>query len=123
MANIKIQRGTEGPRHDPYGFTDLIVERDGKQPIVLHEGLGAELRIGEQRAAADYLIVAAYFEILTGMTPVQAMRAHRKAHEARNRAHKRHGTPEWTDGHPGEAFLFCPCGAVLDTGFDESAII
>lgn len=123
MSNIKLRYGTEGDRHDPYAFTEVVVERDGKKPIVFHEGLGVELHIGKERTAADYMLAAAYFQILTGMTPIQAMRAYRKAQEARRRPHKRHGTPEWTDGYPGEAFLFCPCGAVLETSFDESAII
>jgi hypothetical protein len=68
-----LRYGTENARHEPYTFTEVIVERDGKKPVVFHQGLGeVELHIGEERTAVDYVLAAAYFQILTGMTPIQA---------------------------------------------------
>lgn len=39
MSNIKLKTGSEGPRHDPYGYTEITVDRQDGRVVTLHSGL------------------------------------------------------------------------------------
>lgn len=64
-----------------------------------------------------------FVEFHTGYTLTQIRRFYRKMEAAKLREHRGHGQAEWSPGFPGEELLFCPCGAVLDSTFNEAAII
>jgi len=68
-------------------------------------------------------IADALFHDECGLTIAQAERALRKLREAPYREHRKHGGMEWRDGYPGESLCFCKCGHVIDSSFNESAII
>lgn len=39
-----MKSGQEGPKHDPYGYTEIVVERDGCE-VVIHCGLGTWMEV------------------------------------------------------------------------------
>lgn len=43
-TTIKVTRGTEGPRHDPYGWEEVVVERRGCR-FTFHYGLTSWLTL------------------------------------------------------------------------------
>lgn len=45
-GSIIVERGTEGPRHDPYSYDHYTIIRKGKRKAELHIGLGTWSRIG-----------------------------------------------------------------------------
>ena len=125
MTNtIEIRTGSEGPRHDPYHFTEVTVEgRAGR--VTYHSGLGDWTKLdgdlvddvtGEAKIA---------FERLTGVTPDVAEQTYYKLKHRRTARHSC-GTKHlrWQAGYPGEELLMCEkCGDVLDSTFDISAVI
>ena len=53
-GTIGIQTGTEGPRNDPYSYTETIWTPTGKEPTVLREGIGVSIsRLGNRVVAMD----------------------------------------------------------------------
>lgn len=64
---LDLRNGTEGPKHDPYSYSEYIVEKDGVE-IVLHLGLTSRLTVqGETLAEHDDELCAEEFETLTGI--------------------------------------------------------
>src|SRR5579859_3325001 len=123
MSAIYMETGSEGPRHDPYSYTELTVERQGLT-VKAHYGLMVWLESnGEREQICDDKLLDALFCDLTGMTIAQAERAYRKWKELPYREHRLHGGCEWSSGFPGESLCFCKCGAVIDSSFNEGAII
>jgi hypothetical protein len=131
VATLAMRQGWEGPRHDPYGYTDFVwVDTGGHARVVYHQGGLAEwceVRdltgvLGEVQL--DYATggnAVDLFRCYTGLTPVQAVRAWYK-----RRARCKCGWRQfrWERGYPGETLQVCTrCGNVVDTDFDESAII
>ena len=45
---VRVRRGSEGPRHDPYGFIEITVDHYGNR-YTLHEGLACWLEVNEER--------------------------------------------------------------------------
>jgi hypothetical protein len=121
--SISTRTGTEGPRHDPYSFTEITVEARGHR-VTVHYGLGEWIEVdgtGERLMALPD--ASCVMEALTGLTLAQAERALRKRDESYYRRHKAHGGYEWSSGYPGEELCFCKCGQCIDSTFNESAII
>lgn len=46
---IYFRTGTEGPRHDPYSYTEITVSRKGHRRAMLHMGLGVWSEVGGRR--------------------------------------------------------------------------
>lgn len=126
MNNLKIKHGSEGPRHDPYGFTEITF-RGQRGSIKFHYGLatwcegernGRKFRVNEDANECLRL-----FEEITTMTP---MRAESIAFELpwRKHAAKCDGRKFFcSDGYPGERFTICKkCDDVVDYHFDRSAV-
>jgi hypothetical protein len=74
MARISIKRGSEGPEHDPYSFTEITFYfTDPKRSkVVYHRGLGEWLKYDGQKydesdvwlpSSIDYL-----FKHITGLS-------------------------------------------------------
>lgn len=130
MSRIEIQTGTEGPRHDPYGWEEITVRRMNDQVVVtLHEGLATWVRIdgvGTVHEGYNPLLTAdmirKVFEAWAGITPDIARKAYNRFHSVCRDCGCR--DVYWKSGFPGESFAFCcDCDAVVDYSFNESAII
>lgn len=129
MSDIFIKRGSEGPRHDPYSYTEITVKRtDGNKVLrsaTIHAGLAywAETSDG-RREDQDTVRVNDLFTEVAGITPHQAHKAHRELEDRRYRYHPC-GQKYFHDcsGYPGESFVVCgKCGKVVDSHFDRSAV-
>lgn len=123
-TNISITHGSEGPRHDPYSYTELTVSK-GNGWTTVHRGLAEWVEhCGERTECTGMgMLLDNLFEDYTGLTIKQAERIVRKIHERPYREHRKHGGFEWRSGFPGESLCICKCGHVVDSSFNESAII
>jgi len=75
MAKISIKRGSEGPRHDPYAYTEITFTFTDprRAPVTLHEGLGDWLKRAKALARlSDGESAAERFEALTGLSARRA---------------------------------------------------
>ena len=137
---IHIRTGSEGPRHDPYAYTEIEIRpRPGHvaTSVLIHEGLGTFLRVGDVEIqegdvergthVATILTNAELrhrFERATGYSP-DAWRAFCDRVRARRQSRCPCGSRRlsWRNGYPGEELLLCDdCGNVLDRTFNEAAI-
>jgi hypothetical protein len=120
---IDIRRGSEGPRHDPYGYIEVTIDgRNG--PVTYHGGLGEWTRAGGNIIEHDPAARDA-FEQATGLTPEQAQRTAFRQTDRVIRKHLRRcgGQLGSSSGFPGETFDICSkCHAILDYHFNESAV-
>lgn len=68
-----IRDGSEGPRHDPYAFTEITFTPtdESKPKVTLHGGLGEWIKVGENKIMAEWTVVSAQFTELVGKTPDQ----------------------------------------------------
>ena len=135
MSSIYIKTGTEGPKHDPYGYEEITVEREGVT-VMLHSGLDYFVKLNGKKVAVPvsdgsypdnvrktYLKIAETFEQYAGITAEVAKRALRK-YKCRKIDGCRHKHTKWVDGFPGEEYEIClKCGIAVDYIFSESAII
>jgi hypothetical protein len=95
MARITVKRGSEGPEHDPYAYTEITFyfTNSKRKPVTIHQGLGEWVRHGKRRYEGNgpfsepYLI----FERLTG---ISARKAERIPDVLFNRMMKRHTKEE-----------------------------
>lgn len=123
MATITQRTGTEGPRHDPYSFTEWTVTLAANREWHIHSGLICWVRLnGEDTPVANDDIDEALQRSGCPLSLRQIEKLYRRICEVPIRLHKAHGRPSWADGYPGGTLLFCPCGAVLDSNFNISAI-
>lgn len=132
MNTITHRDGCEGPKHDPYSYDEYTLHtRLGT--VTLHLGL-AEYVIIELNDALKGVKLPLYHsedrgiadETLRrlGFLPVKKIvKTYRRIKDANLRLHKRCGGSQWELGFPGESILFCKCGAVIDSQFNEGAII
>lgn len=77
-TSIRITSGTEGPRHDPYSWTELEVTRSDGRCATLRSGLGSWLeldggtRVEEYDAAGGFAELVAAFTAHVGIAPNEA---------------------------------------------------
>ncbi len=116
--------GTEGPRHDPYAWTELQVENKSGTHT-LHEGFvtwyeGADgVRHDQRNWTEDDLM--RMFERDAGFSISQIERIARKLHSRCAHCGSHDFTSE--EGYPGESFdVCCNCGHVQNCSMDYSAI-
>lgn len=68
MAHIYVKRGSEGPRHDPYSYTEVhFTSTDEKTEIVCHLGLAEWLKVNGKKIVEQPANVEAEFRLITGM--------------------------------------------------------
>lgn len=125
MSSINIKTGSEGPRHDPYHYDEITVNRPDGSWVTLHVGLAfwAETSEGE-RIDNDDRGALVLFEKAAGISLPVAYKAYR---EVRVRRYTRHpcGQKHFIDvqGFPGESFVFCrKCGDAVDSFFNSKAV-
>jgi hypothetical protein len=125
MTTISMTTGSEGPRHDPYHYEEMTVEgRNGT--IVLHSGLVTWLKHNKRTFKNEDEAVL-MFEVLVGVPPHIALRAYWEVENRKAKAlwrKHRHckGETRNTHGYPGEHFMICGCGEILDYHFNRSEI-
>src|SRR5580698_9347517 len=70
MARVRIRRGSEGPEHDPYSFTEItfFFTDKSRKPFTIHQGLGDWLKHGKRKYEWDAHCIATKFEELTGLS-------------------------------------------------------
>jgi hypothetical protein len=70
MARISVKRGSEGPEHDPYYYTEITFyfTDQNKTPVIIHQGLGDWIKYDGRIYIWDAYCVAAKFEELTGLS-------------------------------------------------------
>jgi|GEM_PF-5603466 hypothetical protein len=73
MAKIRVRRGSEGPKHDPYSFTEITFyfTDTTRNPVTIHSGLGEWVKTGDRHYDAQNscgIDPALIFEELTGLS-------------------------------------------------------
>lgn len=135
-SSVSIKTGVEGPDHDPYSYDEITVERADGRKAMVHLGLGVFVdiyvddgsvyriwpRVDYSGLKHDESPDDILLEVV-GVTINEAERAFHGVRAAAVRRHRSHGAPRSVRGYPGETFTMCPCGAVLDSHFNEAAII
>lgn len=124
MTSIDIKTGTEGPRHDPYGYEEITVTRPNGDVITLHQGLVEWVQVnnsqrhGNRRTASCRKV----FEFFAGCTPEVARRAYERVQYTCKSCGR--SDLRCVSGYPGETFNVCiHCDTVVSSDFNESAII
>lgn len=125
MASIRVLRGTEGPQHDPYGYTRVVLRRTDGVVVTYHQGLGEWCRVVTPRSADSWAGCESLAEtasgeeaerLFTARTGLSPWEAEKIAERSRNRRRcsacgSRRG--EWRCGMPGERLRVCSgCGGV-----------
>ncbi len=125
LNSIHIKTGTEGPKHDPYAYEELVVKRPNGT-VTLHEGLGVWCKLEKIPAVYRDENALVIFEQATGITPATAKRVWCRQQERPLREHNarcKGRNFSCVSGYPGETFAMCTlCGEVVDSHFDRSAI-
>ena len=127
-GSITLKTGTEGPRHDPYGYSEWIFVRRGKKAI-LHEGLSEWVSIDGQKntnreiclmEGKDSEIAARLmFEKEVG---VSLKTLEKVIHRPKRCCNKPRITS--SPGYPGETLYICAnCENIVGGSFNEAAVI
>lgn len=74
MGSVSYRTGNEGPRHDPYHYEEMTVERDG-QTVTLHMGLGTYVSHNGQSQHLDDRQALAALQRFAGVSYKSLMRA------------------------------------------------
>jgi hypothetical protein len=130
MSHVSIKTGSEGPRHDPYSFCELVVERPNGDSVMIHSGLGDWCHV--TRWGKDNIVFATngeqasrrMFETYVGCTPEVVLKAYRSLPYRRVKAHPCRPR-QFIDvgGYAGESFTICThCHEPVAYHFDLSAI-
>lgn len=128
-GTLEIKTGTEGPRHDPYSYTEYsIILPDGRE-VTMHEGLGEYLKVDGEVVTTgydNYHKMLQEFIRLTGIDPHQVEKYRERAKFKRATGSCPEGGKHkavWQHGHPGEHLLICQkCDEILDSRFVRSEI-
>lgn len=119
--------GVEGPRHDPYGFTEWRIKTP-QHEVMFHEGLAVYIMLDGNRLDATGKTYdkprgwcEAWFLATVGVTIAQVERWYRNK-VVRCRMGGHHDLFSW-DGYPGETLYECrKCHKIVTSTFDRSAV-
>lgn len=143
MKGVLVERklssrtGSEGPRHDPYGYHEYTVEiqiNGFKNVITYHCGLGEWLEINGDRIdhgsfnswGKEYdqgtKILDNIFEDVAGFE-IGKFEEYLNEIDSRNRRCCDKPRLEWVHGFPGEHLLICQtCHKIVDSQFVRSEV-
>lgn len=117
-GHVELESGSEGPREDPYHWTELTVRR-GALEVTLHVGLGDWVRVNG--ADLESLDPERAFADLVGYTPRQLEGFLQKARSRCRACGGRRLAP--TAGYPGETLYICvDCDSVAHASFNRAAV-
>ena len=124
-----IRTGSEGPKHDPYSFTEYSASSLTNPDLIvtLHMGLAEWLMVGcgtkRMHANENHGFeggIVAEFKRLTGRDPYED----EEEHFSPKCSDHPDADVESMEGYPGESFAVCSvCRKILDSYFNEAAII
>lgn len=123
-GTVTMKTGSEGPRHDPYSYTEVTVRGTlGKRKIdiTLHEGLAEWVKLGNRKPAYESQTYRprAAFERLVGVRYTALERALNRPRQCCNKPRL-----ESQSGFPGETLTVCiHCNAIVGGYFNEAAVI
>lgn len=109
QRELDLRTGTEGPRHDPYGYEERIVHLNNST-YKLHLGLVcyAEERIGTAECAAvEGEEAIQWWCARTGLTPDQFDKAYLRLTEPPRRCPACRSKVEYHRGYVGESIACC----------------
>lgn len=121
---VRERTGTEGPRHDPYGFRELTFSALGSDPVVtvkLHLGLGEWVEVREFGRLFDRVEfrdggAQEHWESLVGYKVDQFLRWERHIKQNCPKGGRHHLSE--AAGYPGETLYVCEkCRRVVDVLF------
>lgn len=116
-----VRTGTEGPRFDPYSFTEYTIVRPGKATIVYHNGLAEWIKVGKRLLNNSPTARQEFERYSGGFTPEQIELFHERI-SSRCECGSRQTRSE--RGYPGETLNVCvKCGNVVSGEFNKSAVI
>jgi len=119
-GSISIRTGSEGPKYDPYSFTEYTVERRNNK-VTLHLGLAVWFR-DQFKTLSDQITeqeAVERFERFAGISL-------KTFEHAMHRVIPCCDNPDirWWAGYPGEEIAQCEnCKKVVDSSFDIGAVI
>ena len=114
-GTIALISGTEGPKHDPYGYSEIWYTRGGTT-IGLHEGFETYIIANGQKGFEGSEAAAEAFEALTGLSKRTIERALERKSSKCSRCGSKQSS--WVQGYPGEHLLQCDnCGVIMDSDF------
>lgn len=125
QLQVNVKTGTEGPRHDPYGYEEYTFEVESKK-YKLHLGLCDYLEKNGKALTENYDGILKIFPSILNKRLDQFLEEVAKLENHEDEVCPKCGCPQcnWKNGHPGETLLICDnCGEVLDSIFNESQII
>lgn len=123
MSSVTIEYGEEGPKHDPYGWTEVTVDRPNGVSVTIHYGLAEWIEVnGVKQHNLNYEDCCTMFARHAGVTPDIAERYYQKYRSKCRSCGCRETVA--TAGYPGETLELCAkCGMMVDYHFNKSAII
>lgn len=126
MTKVSINHGTEGPHHDPYGYTEIVVEIRGIT-YEFHSGLGEWVKVcGIPTEGMDYEELVPFFKELTGYFPHEWEKFYYTLQQRKRSTCKHCGSRKIQElrGYPGETLFCCgDCKEILDCEFTNSGIV
>lgn len=120
-GQLVLNTGTEGPRHDPYSYTEWTIERHGIK-TVLHLGLGEWLQQNDYPVLDSNNSKANLVELFEKCAGVSL----KTCAKVMQRILPCCANPKLVEveGYPGESMVYCQsCDKVVDVDFDENAVI
>lgn len=113
-TTLDIRRGSEGPRHDPYSYEELILHR-GDDEFKLHIGLTVWFKINGREVKIDYDNPDEAWESYTEISICDFERAYYRVHGPKNKCpYCGSRNLEWFSGYVGEDMESCgDCGKFL----------
>lgn len=126
-GTFTIRNGVEGPKHDPYGYTEYTWKAKNGEKITLHCGMRDILSIGSNKKHIAYedtgrKIIADKFTELVGISPRKLFRAIERANHICKNCGSTHIHTE--SGYPGETFYICgKCGNIIGGYFCVEGIL
>ena len=128
MSTVSYNSGSEGPRHDPYHYDEVTIDRKNGDVVTIHMGLAAWCKVkrhGKTVFQVDGETAAqTLFEWYAGITFHKAIGLQYTLFRRRVKYHAC-GTRflKSVSGYPGESFTICDnCGAHLDYHFNRSVV-
>ena len=111
---IHRKHGTEGPKHDPYGFTEFSFDTDFGEDVVVHLGLAEWVMVNGRKGGEELLtkLGLSYAAVST-------------AYDDQFLHCKKCGCEDvkTQNGMPGETIYVCTsCGSVVECYFNEGAV-
>ena len=128
MNRVSIKTGSEGPRHDPYSYSEVTVRKQDGTAVTHHSGLAMWCKLDGQKLDQQYgdhygEDTYEQFEKHAGIGVKAAMKAYDRMQRTCKKCGALDKIVDAVDGFPGETLYICQCGAIVSSDLNMSAII